>query len=215
MKRTLIPAAFLLTISVTGATAQTVNEAAHATLQALVGRDATGFITCGVRAIVMQKSGELVNVHDFSISIRRGTAAGLMKAGMRKASLKKFSVDKILPDAVTPAPKGFWISASTEGRPLASDQVIPAEDKGFILATGDIGLAIPVITAIAAGNEMQFSTQFLSDRLDDVVAFSATLKDQEKRSLVACMKSVTDQIKQGLEDELKRELENGFKSPQK
>jgi hypothetical protein len=195
--------AFIFSIACSAAFAQTVTEAATASLQAQIGRDDTGFNNCGVRAVVMDGDAKLVEAYDFSIHIRSSMSYGLLKAGKMSGSMSKIKGPEDL-KMVLPAPIMFWVAEEKSPESLRMLKIIPADTKGFILGSGDLLKSYQAIIAIATGQRMQFATRYANQSVERVMAFSAKLSDQEREALSACLDNVIARMR----SQAKGEAEN-------
>ena len=196
MKNRIREIAFLAGIlTLNAASAQMVVQASSAILQPQIGRDQTGFHTCGVRAIVTDSKPGLVDVHDFTLAIRADMPGGLIKAG--KSSTSNASLAKGTPSmkAVQPAPVRFWIATESEGKALFPLQVIPAETPGYILESVDLGQTLSEILAISSGKRMQFANRYKNEAVETVIAFAVEMPEAERQPLLTCLDGVIARLK--------------------
>jgi hypothetical protein len=70
-------------------------ETSIAGLQPQIGRDESGFNTCGIRAMVMAEHSGYLQTYDFSISIHHNAFAGLMKSGKSRTTKRESLSKKI------------------------------------------------------------------------------------------------------------------------
>lgn len=186
---------FAMSLNLTFASAQIVVQASSAILQPQIGRDQTGFSSCGVRAIVTDSKPGFVDVHDFTLAIRADMPGGLIKAG--KSSTSNISLAKGMPKtkAVQPAPVRFWIARESQGKALFPLQVIPADTPGYILESVELGQTLSEILAVSGGQRMQFANRYKNEPVDTVIAFSVELPDAERQPLLTCLDGVIERLK--------------------
>jgi len=175
------------------AEAQSVVNADMAKLQPQIARDAKGFSSCGMRAVVVVgvKDG---HTYDFSVNVYPDSLQGMIKAGKYRSTafLSKSASDL---KAVLPAPVSFWFAASDQGVPLKPAQFIPAETEGFILGSTDFSAAFTAITDMATGKQVQFAVRYKKEHVDQVVSFSASLSKTDADALAACFGGLQTRIK--------------------
>ncbi|CAL63150.1 Hypothetical protein; putative exported protein [Herminiimonas arsenicoxydans] len=173
---------------------QTVTTADRAGIQVVIGRDESGFSSCGIRTMPMMSSVDGVEVYDFSIVIYRERFMPLIKAGRFKLT-NKDAQNNIAPKVVTPAPIKFWVANATEGTPLMATNLIPAETSGFVLGFGDLAASWAAILSIANGDLTHVVIRGKSDEYDHVIAFKAKLQPQDFASLSACLDSLLSELR--------------------
>jgi len=180
---------------------QMVLQADAAKLQPQIGRDQAGFNSCGIRAVVLTHRGKTVDTYDFSLMLFSKMYTGMLKAGKYQTSMKDFLAGKTDGPAYIPAPNKIWIAKEAEGAPLISKKIIPSETKGFTLASTDFVKTLDVMTAMAAGERMQFAVRYKTEPYDVVLAFSAGLPEQEMTPLLTCTRSLIERMRQEIEAE--------------
>lgn len=176
--------------------AQMVVQADSATLQPQISRDDIGFSACGVRAIVLDTKPGLAEVHDFSLTIRAGLFAGLLKSGKLRITTAEMQKGNLPKKAVTPAPVKFWVARESEGKAITPQKIIPADSIGYILESADLAETYGAILAIIHGERMQFVTRYKNESLDTVIAFAAKMPEQELKPLMACLDSVSKRLEE-------------------
>jgi hypothetical protein len=196
MKATIwfITSAWATLLLVSPVHSQVVVQAQIVTLQPQIGRDDTGFVSCGVRAIVMDSKIEFVEMHDFSLIVRADLFFGMLKSGKRRISKAEMLKGKFPTKAVMPAPVKFWISKENEGKPISPLKIMQSYDPGYILESADLVGTFAGIVAIIQGERMQFATRYKNESFDTVISFSAKMPEEEFVPLVTCLKGVTDRL---------------------
>lgn len=182
------------------AMAQVVIQADTAMLQPQIGRDEAGFNNCGVRAVVLVTIGKVVDVYDFSIGMMAGAFGGVMKAGKSRTALKDIQAGKNNSKVVTPPPTKFWIAKESDGAALMPKQVLPAENEGFILEVADFVKTHDIIEALMLGERMHFAVRYKDQSVDNVIAFSAKMTDEEVQPLFNCISGVAQRSLKILEE---------------
>lgn len=182
---------------------QIVIQAESATLQPQVHRDEVGYKACGVRAMVITQ-GELnyIDAYDFSLNLWANLHSGLLKAGKTRATKSEILSGKIPTGAVIPGPIKFWIAKENEGNAVMPQKIIPAEDKGFILAGADLVQTMEAIFAIIEGERMQFAARYKNQPIDVVVSFSAKMPEHELKPLLACLGGLAQRFGKPDEDHI-------------
>jgi hypothetical protein len=168
------------------AQAQTVVQAASAQLQPQVRRDAEGFAECGLRATVIDLLPDGADAYDFTLSLRLGLKVGMFKAGKANTSMAMLKKHQHNINGILPGPVNFWMAKEEEGKPMLPLKIIPADTPGFILGGVDFGQAWANILGMADGERMQFAVRYKNQPVDTVISFATTLKDEERKSLMAC-----------------------------
>lgn len=187
-----ICALILFSCEVGPAFAQMVIQAESVSLQPQIGRDETGFSTCGIRAVVIAKSGQDYDLYDFSLNIRAEVLYGAMKAGKSRISVQAVQQGKVSTEAVLPAPVRFWISKEDEGKAIIPLKILPADTKGYILEVADLSETYKGIMAMIIGERMQFAVRYKNQPLDVVVSFSEKLPEIERAPLMRCLDTVVE-----------------------
>ncbi|MDX8122841.1 hypothetical protein JAB6_44300 [Janthinobacterium sp. HH104] len=181
-------------LSLACADAQVVVQASAVKLQPYIDRDQSGFFSCGVRAIITDSRPGFVDAHDFTLAIRADMAGGLIKAGKSSTSNSSLVKGKPNTNAVLPAPIKFWIAKEAEGKAISPLHIIAAETPGYILEATDLSLTVSAILAITSGERMQFANRYKNETVDTVIAFAATMPENERQSLLICLSDVADRL---------------------
>lgn len=175
------------------AQAQMVVQAYSAQLQPQIGRDAEGYTTCGIRAVVLDMTPTLVDAYDFSINLYLGLV-GMAKAGKAQTSIVRFLNGKKDIKPIRPSPVNFWIANESDGKALTPFKIIASESPGYILAGVDFIQASHKILAIAHGERMQFATRYKNQHIDTVVSFAGKLTEEEFNPLLACLAGLGERM---------------------
>ena len=180
--------------------AQTVIKAELAELQPQIRRDDQGFLSCGIRAIVVTDRGDIFESYDFSIMAGADILFGTLKAGKHRykknaapTQTKKFT-------AVIPAPIKFWIAEETSGKALNPRKIMPAESNGYVLEIADFVETVKIIHDIIEGKKMQFAIRYKDEPGDIIVSFSSALPKEEAKPIVACFNGVLQRIDESIEN---------------
>lgn len=176
------------------ALAQMVIQADRALLQPQIQRDADGFRSCGVRAVVLDTKGDFVDVYDFSLVVDAKSMAGMMKAGKSVTKTTDMLKGKHVATVVMPGPVNFWIAAETDGKAVESKKFFRSETNGFILATSEMVPTFKAIVDLMAGERMQFAVRYKSQSLDSVISFATEMPEVESKALSACLGGVRDRL---------------------
>lgn len=193
----------LLCISATVVRAQMVIQAEKTSLQPQIGRDDSGFSSCGVRTMVIVISGDTIDSYDFSLIIRADAAAGLLKAGKERGSMQRALKGDFKTEVVVPAPIRFWVAKESEGKAVMPQKIIPAENRGYILAIADLVETVRGIISIIEGERMQFSVRYASQPVDVVVSFAGKMPDIERIPLMACLQGLGDRFSKSVDEKSK------------
>lgn len=169
-------------------------ETSIAGLQPQIGRDESGFNTCGIRALVMAEHSGYLQTYDFSISIHHNAFAGLMKSGKSRTTKRESLAKKSIGKTFLPAPTGFWISKEKEGKPLVMQKLIAADTKGFVLGHGDFEQSIDMIYNLIGGEKIHFVMQYPTEKTDAVISFDAVLTEPQSESLVSCIQGLLERM---------------------
>ena len=184
---------FLFAINLTSITyAQSVAFADSVALQPQIGRDANGYNTCGIRAIVVVNDRKNSYAYDFSIQLWTHTPYGLLKAGKLSTSMKDALSGSPKLSTVMPAPINFWISQESKSKPVFALKKMPAETKGYLLEVADLFLSLDAIESIIKGERMHFAIRYKSESLDKVISFSSKLSEDETKPLMLCITEVLE-----------------------
>jgi hypothetical protein len=194
MKKSVL--SFLVTTLSLTAQAQVVVQAATAQLQPQIGRDANGYTTCGIRAVVLDIKPDVVEAHDFSLNLRIGMTAGTIKAGKLQARAEKFRKGQFEQKVVLPGPTNFWIAKESEGSALIPTKVIAADSPGYILGLTDFVGSVSAVAAMLEGERMQFATRYKNQPYDTVVSFSGSLSAEEAKPLMACLQGLINRMQE-------------------
>lgn len=182
------------------AAAQIVVQADRALLQPQIQRDADGFRSCGVRAVVLHTTGIIVDAYDFSLVVDAKSAVGMMKAGKSVIKTADLLKGKYASTIVLPAPVNFWITAETDGKVVEPKKFYPSETKGFVLALSDLVPTFKAVVDIMTGERMQFAVRYKSQSLNTVVSFAGEMSDVERKPLFACLEGVRERIAKEVSD---------------
>ncbi len=78
-------------------------QADAASLQPQIDRDENGFLSCGLRSVVITGTSEWMEVNDFSVTVHGERIGGVIKAGKRRArTAKVLSGNLTLPHEIVP-----------------------------------------------------------------------------------------------------------------
>ena len=176
--------------------AQVVVQAASAELQPQIGRDANGYTTCGMRAVVLDLKPDLVEAYDFSLNVRLGMTAGTIKAGKLQTPAAKFKRGQFEPKVIVPGPINFWIAKELEGKALTPIKTLAAESPGYILGLTDFVGTWSAVMALLGGERMQFATRYKNQPYDTVVSFSGLLSAEEAKPLMACLDGLINRMQE-------------------
>lgn len=187
---------FGLLVSLSAA-AQGVTQADVAEIQSQIRRGENGFSACGVRAVVGVIVQKEIVAYDFSLIIDAKSHYALAKAGKTINSTKALLEGKHTA-AVTPAPTNFWAVPEKSGKLIPPKKIIPAENRGFILAAADLVQTYESILAMAHGERMHFAVRYKDEPVDNVIAFAANMSDAERASLMTCLDSVIAQLSESV-----------------
>lgn len=175
--------------------AQSLMQADMAILQPQINRDDRGFVSCGVRAIVIQHlSGKNFEAYDFSINANANIPYGTLKAGKSRVSSEQIEKGKPKRKVELPAPVYFWIAQESDPEALKPIKVFPSEDAGYVLEFADLVKTFAAIYSTINGERMQFSVRYKKQRLDSVISFSAQMPMHEQTPLIACMDGLTNRL---------------------
>ena len=184
---------FLFAINLTSITyAQSVALADSVALQPQIGRDANGYNTCGIRAIVVVNDTKNSYAYDFSIQLWSDIPYGMLKAGKLSTPMKDALSGSPKLSTVMPAPINFWISQELKSKPVFALTKIPAETKGYLLETADLFLSLDAIKSIVNGERMHFAIRYKSESIDKVISFSSKLSEDETKPLMMCIAEVLE-----------------------
>lgn len=191
-----IPLASLLIVVAANspANAQTLINADSVALQPTISRDAKGFKSCGVRAVVVIANGAAGQVYDFSLNLYPDSLAGMVKAGKyseanlldRKASAKV--------RAHLPPPTSFWIARVDQGAPVTPKTIIKADSPGFILGETDFGPTMEALLDLANGTKMQFATRYKDEPIEKVVSISSKMAQGDLDALNSCLQGLQGRL---------------------
>ncbi len=170
--------------------AQSITSADSVALQPQIGRDASGYNTCGIRAVVLMSNPKYIHTYDFSIQIWANIPYGLLKAGKSSTPMKDMLSSKPKISTVMPAPINFWISQESTSKPVFALTKMPAETKGYLLETADLFLSLDAIESIVNGQRMHFAVRYKSESIDKVISFSSKLSEDEIKPLMICITEV-------------------------
>lgn len=115
---------------------QNVYPSPDGKLQTQIGRDAEGFKSCGIRAIILSDDGSGGDAYDLSIGVVRGASAAVISAGKDTYSYGPNSKPGNIP--VTPGPVNFWIVKDTDAKPLMASKYIQGSSPKYIMGFVDI-----------------------------------------------------------------------------
>ncbi len=189
-----------------GAMAQSVVNADVATLQPQIARDAKGFTSCGMRALVLVGGIDKGHTYDFSIVAYAQMFSGLIKAGKYiNASLQPNSRTAV--KAMLPGPVNFWFAAADQGIPLAPTKILPAESAGFILGGVEIVPAVTAILDMVNGKQVQFALRYRDQRVDQVISFASKPSQTDFDAILACFTGLQTRMK--VEDAAATDGSNG------
>jgi hypothetical protein len=173
-----------------------VIQADMAKLQPQISRDEGGYKSCGVRVVAIADAEErFVDMYDFSMNVWAAPATALLKAGKSRTTKDKLLQGKTNGETVMPAPVNFWIALESEGKALMAEKILPAETKGYILASADLIQTLDIIAAAIHGERMQFAIRYKNEPVDVVVSFSANMPDYEIKPLKACFVGLGERMK--------------------
>jgi hypothetical protein len=172
--------------------AQSVTKADAVALQPQIGRDANGYNTCGIRAIVTVVNPKYAYTYDFSIQIMSKFSYGLLKAGKSSTPMKDMLKNTPNISTVMPAPINFWISQESTSKPVFALKKMPAETKGYLLEVADLFNSLDAINSIVNGERMHFAIRYKSESIDKVISFSSKLSDEETTPLMICISEVLE-----------------------
>jgi hypothetical protein len=170
-------------------------ETTIAGLQPQIGRDESGFKTCGIRAVVIAEHSGYVHTYDFSINIYHNTYVGLLKSGKSRTTKKESLAKKTIGATYLPAPTGFWISKEREGKPLVMQKLVAAETKGFVLGHGDFEQSFDMIYNLIGGEKIHFVMQYPTEKTEAVISFDAVLTEPQSESLVSCFQGLLERMR--------------------
>ncbi len=183
----------LFTLNLTSITfAQSVTQADSVALQPQIGRDANGYNTCGIRAVVLVNNPKNTYTYDFSIQLWSDIPYGLLKAGKLSTPMKDALSGSPKLSTVMPAPVNFWISQELRSKPVFALTKMPAETKGYLLETADLFLSLDAIESIVNGERMHFAVRYKSESIDKVISFSNKLSEDETKPLMICIAEVLE-----------------------
>lgn len=174
--------------------AQMVLQADSVKLQPQIGRDAEGFNSCGVRAVVVLANSQYIDAYDFSLMVRFDMPYGTWKAGKSRTPIKAAKAGKFTAGASVPPPIRFWLASENEGKPTSPIKIIPAETKGYILEISDLVGTLRGIYSIIHGERMHFAMRYKSEPVDAVISFAEMMPDNERLPLVKCLNGVGDRL---------------------
>jgi hypothetical protein len=175
--------------------AQVVVQASTAKLQPQIGRDANGYTTCGIRAVVLDSKPDVVEANDFSLYLRLGMMAGTIKAGKLQSATSELMKGRFEQGIVTPGPTNFWIARESEGKALIPTKILAADSPGYILGLTDFVGTWAAVSAMLAGERMQFATRYENQPYDTVVSFSGILSAEEAKPLQACLEGLLSRMR--------------------
>ena len=176
-------------------------ETSIALLQPQIGRDESGFNTCGIRAVVSAEHSGYVHTYDFSINIRHNAAAGLLKSGKSRTTKKEILAKKRIAATYLPAPIGFWISKEREGKPLVMEKLVASETKGFVIGHGDFEQSLYMIYNLIGGEKIHFVMQYPTEKTDAVISFGTVLSEAQSESLDSCIQGLLERMLKEAEKE--------------
>ena len=176
--------------------AQVVVQAATAKLQPQIGRDADGYTTCGIRAIVLDLKPDVMDAYDFSLNLRVGMTAGTLKAGKLQTPAATFRKQRFEQKVVLPGPTNFWIAKESEGKALIPIKILAADSPGYILGLVDFIGTWSAVVAMLGSERMQFATRYKNQPYDTVVSFSGALSAEEAKPLMACLGGLIDRMQE-------------------
>ena len=180
----------------TSTLAQFVVEADTAVLQPQVARDAEGFSTCGIRAMVMVSAGEAIDMYDFSINVNAGLFAATTKAGKTVQSMAAVRAGKSpSPIASAPGPTNFWFAKELKGKPVTMLKTMPSDSEGYLLGIAPLVSAFEILTTLIHGERIHFAIRYAIEPSDRVVAFSEKLSAQEKTLMDSCILELIERMK--------------------
>lgn len=183
----------LFSLNLTSITlAQSVTQADSVALQPQIGRDANGYNTCGIRAVVLAINSKYAYTYDFSIQLWSNIPYGLLKAGKSSTSMKDALSGSSKQSTVMPAPINFWISQESKSKPLFALTKMQSETKGYLLETADLFLSLDTIESIINGERMHFVVRYKSESIDKVIGFSSKLSEDETKPLKICIAEVLE-----------------------
>lgn len=174
--------------------AQMVVRADDAALQPQMGRDGSGFASCGVRAMVLLVDPDYVDAYDFSLMVRADMPYGMLKAGKGRTKRKDAEKGNFSNGAVVPAPKMFWIAREDEGKAVTPLKTMLADTKGYILEIADMAGTLQAIYSIVHGERMQFAIRYGSEPVDKVVSFAVKMPDSERAPLIKCIDGIIERL---------------------
>jgi hypothetical protein len=163
-------------------------------LQPQIGRDQSGYNTCGIRAMVMAEHSGFIHTYDFSINIQHNLYFGFLKSGKSRTTKKESLAKKSIGTTHLPAPTGFWISKEKEGKPLVMQKLIAAETKGFVLGYGDFEQSLDMIYNLIGGEKLHFVMRYPTEKTDAVISFNAVLTEPQSESLLSCIQGLLERM---------------------
>lgn len=174
--------------------AQMVLQADSVQLQPQIGRDAEGFSSCGVRAVVVLANPQFIDAYDFSLMLRFDMPYGTWKAGKSRTTTQAAKAGKFTVGASIPPPIRFWLASENEGKPTNPIKIIPAETKGYILEISDLVGTLRGIYSIIHGERMHFAMRYKSEPVDAVISFAQAMPDNERLPLVKCLNDLGERL---------------------
>ena len=163
-------------------------------LQPQIGRDQSGYNTCGIRAMVMAEHSGYIHTYDFSINIQHNLYFGFLKSGKSRTTKKESLVKKSIGTTYFPAPISFWISKEKESKPLVMQKLVAAETKGFVLGHGDFEQSLDMIHNLIGGEKLHFVMRYPDEKTDAVISFDAVLTEPQSESLLSCIQGLLERM---------------------
>lgn len=173
---------------------------ATAKSQVQINRDEKGFYACGIRVVAHIDFREDTQFNDFSVYFSANPPFGFVKFASWSVSASDLVKGKLQYSPNNVRPDTFWIARSSQSKAVAAQSVIPAETKGYSLATADPSMTPEIIMAVASGESMQFSIRRNGDKNEVTGMFSSPAQSDEIQSLQACFASVGKRIESQIKE---------------
>lgn len=183
------------------AAAQHVINADSSKLQATIRRDDAGFSDCGIRGVVQVVMPKESEVYDFSLNLTADSVLGLIKAGKYLVpgnSRNGWDIEKrkLMPSA----PVAYWFAQQAADLRLKPFKYAKAEDAGFTLGLAEFSPTAEVISAMLAGEKVQFALRYPGDKVDRVISFSPVLDKADAETFLACSAGIERRMRRAFDD---------------
>ncbi|PHV16199.1 hypothetical protein CSQ90_14120 [Janthinobacterium sp. BJB303] len=179
-----IPFALALGLSVP-ALAQTTATPIYMLLKPLVQNDANGVDICGVDATAAVVIDKKLETYEFQLYVSASTFSGHIDAGQLSDPATPKPAGK---QTELPRPTGFRIARKDNGEAVQARDIQASGKPGHMAGTADLIQTTRQLWNLIGGQAMQLTIEYPHQRRQTIIEFSQELADEDRDTLLSCMK---------------------------